>query len=86
MQSKRARRQSGPRFLSDQLILSQSAESSPSSFSMFAWAFWSSRKAGLIGSMGIAIALGSGQPFNLPMVIFLAGAVLYQWIVALIVR
>lgn len=40
----------------------------------------------VIGSMGIAIALGSGQPFNLPMIIFLVGAVLYQWIVALIAR
>ncbi len=41
---------------------------------------------GVIGSMGVAIALGSGNPFNPPMVVFLAGAVLYQWIVALITR
>ncbi len=40
----------------------------------------------VIGSMGIAITLGSGQPFNALMLIFLAGAILYQWIVALIAR
>ena len=41
---------------------------------------------GVIGLMGCAMALGSGNPFNTPMVVFLLGAVLYQWIVALIAR
>lgn len=41
---------------------------------------------GVIGAMGCAIALGSGEPFNIPLLIFMAGAVLYQWIVALIAR
>ncbi len=41
---------------------------------------------GVIGAIGIAIALGSGDPFNPLMLVFLAGAVLYQWIVALLAR
>jgi len=40
----------------------------------------------VIGVSGSVTALASGEPFNVPLLIFLVGAVLYQWIVALIAR
>ncbi len=40
----------------------------------------------VVGVFGCAIAMVSGKPFNIPMLVFIAGAVLYQWIVALIAR
>jgi tetratricopeptide (TPR) repeat protein len=39
-----------------------------------------------LGTFGSVLALISGEPFNVPLLMFFAGAVLYQWIVALIAR
>lgn len=35
------------------------------------------------GCAGSVIALGSGEPFNIPIALFAVGAILYQWILAL---
>jgi tetratricopeptide (TPR) repeat protein len=40
----------------------------------------------IVGAMGTVLALYSGEAFNVPLLVFLVGAVLYQWIVALIAR
>lgn len=38
----------------------------------------------VLGSAGSAIALGSGEAFNIPIAVFAVCAILYQWIVALL--
>lgn len=40
----------------------------------------------VVGAFGAVLALYTGEPFNVPLLVFLVGAVLYQWIVALIAR
>ena len=40
----------------------------------------------VVGVSGCVLALIAGEPFNIPMLVFMVGAVLYQWIVALIAR
>ena len=47
---------------------------------------WSTGVLAFVGACGVVLALFGGTPFNIPLLVFAAGAILYQWIVALIAR
>lgn len=40
----------------------------------------------VVGAFGAVLALYTGEPFNVPLLVFLVGAVLYQWMFGAIAR